>query len=148
LVPFRVTIPPDRRDPALPERLRAELPGILNWAVEGCVAWQQRGLATPESVRAATGDYLAAEDILASWVQETIVDDPQGFVRVADLHVRYQTWAKTAGERFMGLKRFSQVIEDRGFARSKHPVDRTRGFAGIKLLDAIGEMEHRHDSAR
>ena len=28
-----------RRDPGLPDRLAAELPGVLSWAVEGCIAW-------------------------------------------------------------------------------------------------------------
>lgn len=141
LVPFKVTIAPDKRDPSLPDRLRTELPGILAWALEGCIEWQEKGLATPESVRAATADYLSEEDVLAVWVEETIDQDPQGFVRVADLHANYQTWAKRFGERFMGLKRFSQVIEDRGFERGKHPVDRTRGFNGIKLIASIGETE-------
>ena len=35
LVPFTVTIPPDEQDPLLAQKLRAELPGILKWAVEG-----------------------------------------------------------------------------------------------------------------
>jgi P4 family phage/plasmid primase-like protien len=141
LVPFKVTIAPEKRDPTLPDRLRAELPGIMGWALEGCIEWQERGLDTPESVRAATNDYLSDEDVLAVWVEETIDSDPQGFVRVADLHANYQTWAKKFGERFMGLKRFSQVIEDRGFERGKHPVDRTRGFIGIKLIAASGSSE-------
>jgi len=39
LVPFDVTIPPKERDKRLLVKLRAELPGILNWALEGCQQW-------------------------------------------------------------------------------------------------------------
>jgi hypothetical protein len=44
LVPFNVTIPPEERDKDLANKLRAEWPGILNWAIEGCLKWQAEGL--------------------------------------------------------------------------------------------------------
>jgi putative DNA primase/helicase len=39
-IPFAVQIPKAERDKRLDERLRAELPGILAWAVRGCLEWQ------------------------------------------------------------------------------------------------------------
>ncbi|PLS83054.1 MAG: hypothetical protein CYG60_22800, partial [Actinobacteria bacterium] len=54
LIPFDVTIPEEEQDPRLPEKLQAELPGILAWAVRGCLDWQRDGLAEPEEVKAAT----------------------------------------------------------------------------------------------
>jgi putative DNA primase/helicase len=53
LVPFEVSFA-DRIDLKLPEKLRKELPGILNWAIAGCLAWQKHGLHTPAKVDAAT----------------------------------------------------------------------------------------------
>ena len=47
LVPFDVVIPPQDRDSDLPDKLKAELPGILAWAVRGCLEWQEQGLAAP-----------------------------------------------------------------------------------------------------
>ena len=47
LIPFNVTIGPEERDEQLPEKLKAEWPGILQWAIEGCLAWQQGGLCAP-----------------------------------------------------------------------------------------------------
>ena len=44
LIPFTVTIPKEQRDTTLPDKLLAELPGILAWAVQGCLTWQQEGL--------------------------------------------------------------------------------------------------------
>ena len=41
-------------DYELPEKLKAEYPGILAWAVRGCLKWQAEGLQPPERVRAAT----------------------------------------------------------------------------------------------
>jgi putative DNA primase/helicase len=139
LVPFRVTIPEEKRDPLLLQKLRQEWPGILAWAIEGCMEWQRIGLAPPESVRAATADYLSDEDVLALWIEEAIEGDAGGFVRVADLHGSYKTWAQRFDERFQGLKRFSQVLEDRGFVRGRHPKTRDRGFVGIRMRTQVGE---------
>ncbi|OQB35992.1 MAG: hypothetical protein BWY09_02081 [Candidatus Hydrogenedentes bacterium ADurb.Bin179] len=50
LIPFTVTIPPERRDGRLTEKLLKERDGILAWAVEGCSRWQRQGLKPPASV--------------------------------------------------------------------------------------------------
>ena len=54
MVPFTVTISPSERDPSLAEKLRAEFSGIMQWAVKGCLAWQNEGLNPPSAVRAET----------------------------------------------------------------------------------------------
>ena len=70
LVPFTVTIPAAERDPELMERLKAEWPGILQWAIDGCIVWQCGGLNTPAVVETATKEYFTAEDALARWLEE------------------------------------------------------------------------------
>ena len=50
LIPFDVTIPPEQRDKKLAEKLCKELPGILNWAIKGCLEWQEHGLVPPSAV--------------------------------------------------------------------------------------------------
>ena len=73
LVPFKVVIPPAERDKHLPEKLRDELPGILAWAVRGCLDWQRHGLGEPPAVIHATADYQSAEDVLANFIAECCV---------------------------------------------------------------------------
>jgi hypothetical protein len=77
LVPFLQVIPEEKRDEHLPEKLKAEWPAILRWAIDGCLAWQREGLAPPESARAATKDYLDAEDLLGQWLEESCVVSPK-----------------------------------------------------------------------
>ncbi|MBV9452643.1 MAG: hypothetical protein JOZ19_00760 [Rubrobacter sp.] len=67
LVPFDVRIPSGEVDRELPEKLKAELPGILAWAVRGCLDWQKNGLGEPEEVRAATEAYRAEMDVLVAF---------------------------------------------------------------------------------
>jgi putative DNA primase/helicase len=47
LIPFVVTIPLPERDLKLSEKLEAEWPGILQWMIDGCLAWQHTGLQAP-----------------------------------------------------------------------------------------------------
>ena len=38
--------------------------------IDGCVSWQELGLAPPKSVTDATTAYLESEDELAAWMEE------------------------------------------------------------------------------
>jgi putative DNA primase/helicase len=53
LVPFTITVPLKERDPELAEKLKAEWPGILAWAIQGCLEWQRIGLSPPKAVQSA-----------------------------------------------------------------------------------------------
>jgi len=101
LVPFTVTIPPDERDEKLPDKLRAELPGILAWMIEGCTEWRARRLAPPQIVTDATAAYLEEEDAIAAWIEEAGERDPSAWEKSGDLFGSWSGWANKAGE-FIG----------------------------------------------
>jgi len=133
LVPFDVTIPPQERNPALPELLKAELPGILWWAVEGCLDWQRRGLEPPEAVMRATADYLQAEDARQLWMDECCFQrEPDSWAKSSDLYVSWNHWAERAGELAGTQKAFSQALEDRGFTKEHRRTG--NGFQGLRLI--------------
>ena len=56
-------------DKSMPEKLKAEASGVLEWLVRGCLRWQRDGLNPPEKVRAATEEYRRNEDLLADFLQ-------------------------------------------------------------------------------
>jgi putative DNA primase/helicase len=66
LIPFDVTIPDDEQDARLPEKLAAELPGILAWCVRGCLAWLEIGLNPPDPVSRATDGYRREQDSIGA----------------------------------------------------------------------------------
>jgi putative DNA primase/helicase len=70
LIPFEVTIPDEEVDHDLPHTLLNELPGILNWAIEGCLEWKEHGLQEPPEVTRATQEYRAETDMLGQFVKE------------------------------------------------------------------------------
>lgn len=137
LVPFTVTIGEEERDPDLGEKLKAEFPGILRWAIEGCLAWQREGLNPPTTVRAATGDYLAAEDAVGRWIEDHCVIHPACWAASGALYAAYQEWCQQNGERQWSQKRFSETLRSRGFEPARTGAVGTKGFAGIGLREDV-----------
>jgi P4 family phage/plasmid primase-like protien len=132
LVPFTVTIPAAERDPQLSEKLKAEWPGILAWAIDGCLQWQREGLNTPAKVREATGDYFGAEDALGRWIDERCNLGVKEKASSNALFTSWREWAEKAGEYVGSQKNFSQSLEARdGIAHYR--TSQTRGYLGISL---------------
>jgi putative DNA primase/helicase len=131
LVPFAVTIPAEDRDHELAEKLKAEWPGILAWAIDGCLNWQESGLRVPEAVRVATEAYLEAEDAFAAWLDEKCDRRNAAWTSSTDLFASWTDWATKAGEQPGAMKRFTQQLEGRGFVSKRMKFG--RGFDGIMI---------------
>ena len=132
LIPFTVTFDEDERDPALADKLRAGLPGILAWAVAGCVAWQKEGLETPDTVAAATTAYRGQMDVLGAFLDECCVIEPQAKVKVSELYTRYEYWFASSGERDkLSKKAFGMRLAERGFTEARETGARWR--IGLRL---------------
>ena len=134
MIPFTVTIAPERRDPHLTEKLLAERDGILAWAVQGCLAWQHEGLKPPACVQAATEEYFEAEDALGRWIDERCVRVANAKSLTAELFSDWKQWAEMNGE-FVGTqRRFSDLLLTRGLEKWRNSVG-VRGFQGIGLME-------------
>jgi putative DNA primase/helicase len=132
LIPFTVTIPPEERDENLPAKLDAELPGILQWMIDSCLAWQKRGLSPPQAVTEATAQYLESEDTVTAWIEECSKRDPNAWEKTTALFGSWTQWATRAGEQIGTQKSFGQRLESKGidFQRKIHG----RGYRGLRLL--------------
>jgi P4 family phage/plasmid primase-like protien len=131
LVPFTVTIPPERRDKSLPDKLRGEAPGILRWAIDGALKWQRHGLNVPASIAAASEEYFDDEDTLGQFLTDETVADSNGFVTTTDLHQRFEQWSERQGLQSWTRRTLQKEIKSRGI----HDIRRNhgRGFIGISL---------------
>jgi putative DNA primase/helicase len=146
LIPFERVIPPERRNRALVEELRAELPGILRWAVEGCLAWQREGLSDTEAVAHAVAEYRAAEDRLAPFLDECCVVEPDGKISRPDLRRRYETWAQANVEgKALGPREFTAQLRLKGAVQKqiRSGGQAVRGWVGIRLRHQ-DELERGH----
>ena len=56
-IPFNRTFSVEEQDKTLQSKLMEELPGILNWAILGCLEWQREGLNPPQIVQDQVAEY-------------------------------------------------------------------------------------------
>jgi putative DNA primase/helicase len=131
LVPFTVTIPEGQKDPHLTAKLAEELPGILNWAIAGCLRWQREGLRVPQCVKAATEAYRAEEDVIGQFLDECTEKRPEARAGRTELYKAYRQWAEGAGISYpLTARRFNRQVEERGFQWVKsHGIQTWEGIA-------------------
>ena len=116
LIPFTVRIPDEEKDPELASKLAAELPGILNWAIAGCLRWQRERLRIPQCVKAATEAYRAEEDVIGQFLDECTEKRPEARAGRTELYKSYQDWAEGEGINHpLTARRFNRQVEERGF---------------------------------
>ncbi|MGZ8408131.1 MAG: phage/plasmid primase, P4 family [Caulobacteraceae bacterium] len=143
LLPFTVIIPPDHRDPNLFDKLRAEWPAILAWAIQGCLEWQADGLIPPAAVVAATAEYSDDEDSLGRWLEEECRRDPRAHQATAGLYASWKAWAERSGLSPGTEPKFREALARRGFQRKRVPGPNVSGFVGIRLRDYPDEPQWR-----
>ncbi len=119
LIPFRVKIPLSEVDRELPEKLNAELPGIFQWAIQGCLKWQKDGLDMPEALQAETQGYREEMDSIGNWTATSCTIDPAATAKSAELYDSYKEWSQANGEFVISQKMFSTRIAARGFHKKK-----------------------------
>lgn len=133
LVPF--TVKPKHVDTELPEKLKAEWPGILAWAVRGSAMWMHEGLNPPASVIEATQEYFDEEDPIGQWIKDRVQFDPKSteVVPIQTIFDNWNEWCGENGERGRNPKALSRILRERGgFISCK--TREFRGFRGIKLI--------------
>ncbi len=134
LIPFTVTIPPEKRDPRLPERLKAEWPGILAWMIRGCLAWQAEGLRPPSRVLDASAAYFEDQNAFQAWLDEATLAGPGLVAATSALYTSWKSWADARGEWAGTARHLSERLQSAGFEAVKDTVGlRGRGFRGLGL---------------
>jgi len=125
-----VSFKPARPDRDLTETLKAEMPGILAWAIEGCMVWQREGLGMPATVREATDAYFAEQDLVPQWLAERCLAGRQYDALSSALFRDWKAWAEARGEHAGSGKAFSANLE------RYHAKQTTRDgvkFRGLRL---------------
>jgi putative DNA primase/helicase len=133
LIPFNVRIPESERRPRheMLAELRAEYPGILAWAVRGCLDWQREGLGTPQAVTEATRQYRDDMDSLGIWIAEECIESPIVGEQSAALYKEFVQWCQNGGEKVISHTAFGTRLTERGYGKQRA----TRGvsYSGIRL---------------
>lgn len=149
MVPFLVTIPEDEVDLQLREKLRRELPGILNWMLEGCSKWLESGLNEPEIVREATNEYQVDQDRVGLYLSERTVPNKKSRVSATDLFQDHIEWLKCRNERRLpSQKMFGEQVKAHGIEARKSNIVYYLGVELVNPTDAdLDEAERRAGGA-
>lgn len=141
LIPFKHQVPKSQQDRQLESRLMAELPGILNWAIKGCLEWQQssQGLGMPDLVKQETQNYRATEDLLQRFLGDRCAINPSAGEYQKNLYAAYKAWAAENNEFAMSNRKFGEKLREHGFQK----VDRSGGncWIGLALSSGYGADE-------
>jgi phage/plasmid-associated DNA primase len=103
----------------------------MAWALQGCLDWQDGGLKPPAAIKAATENYLASEDSIASWVEECC--ERRGQVTLKAAHASYRDWCESNSQQALGRNTFADQLEARGFKRFKDSRSGVPIFHGLTL---------------
>ncbi len=119
LVPFTQNFT-GREDKQLEAKLKLELPGILNWALEGLKMWRAEGLdGIPVSVREATEKYKSDSDTIGQWLELRTCKASHMDVSSSIAYQDYRDWCNDNGFYALGNRSFKSSLEERGFTSSR-----------------------------
>lgn len=150
LVPFDVQIPEAERDPNLGRKLfEQERSGILNWLIEGLLAYLEGGLQEPAAVLNATREFREESDPVGAFLEACCVvsGEPYDTVSARDLGEAFNVWLDDRGEgqwqpRTISLKlkdkskRWKSPTTGKGFTQRKSS---TMSYDGVRFNDVFGK---------
>jgi putative DNA primase/helicase len=116
VIEFPVTISPAKQDKGLADRLIAELPGILRWALHGLSEWRKAGLAPPESVLQSTKSYRHDNDTVGQWIESACICEPARRASMKQLYETYKVWCEHSSLDALPNAAFGKELTRRGFA--------------------------------
>lgn len=145
LIPFEVVIANADQDKKLPHKLAGELSGILNWAIEGCLAWQRDGLGEPQRVQTATKKYSSEMDEVGQFIKDCCELGPKFTAPATELYDRFQAATKSR----MSQRSFGESLHRRGYESDRVTSGRHKGrkcWRGLRLIE-LAELEQLGDAA-
>lgn len=109
-IPWEFKIDPSQMRDDIDGILKAEAPGILNRILVGWFQYQDRGIQHPETVEAATEEYLAEVDPLRQFLDEHTILEGHARTYVSTLYERYKEFADLAGHTRWSMRVFSEKL--------------------------------------
>ena len=134
LIPFEVVVEEKNRDLELENKLKEELSGILNWAIEGCLKWQENGLQTPQKILDANKEYKSEMDTIENWMKDCwrSSTNPHTEIQASALYNSYKYWAEENGEYYkLSQRMLGQKLKERGFTNKRRSSGRF--YIGIEV---------------
>ena len=137
LIEWRYNVPSDKKDLLLDEKLKMELPGIFNWALEGLRRVKERSMRMTESQESQKllDAYKEAEDPIGRFFDEELTFDKEGVTPSKELYSLYRGWCEENGLRPETNQMFGRRLAKQKAQPSRPWVDgiQVRGWRGVRL---------------
>jgi putative DNA primase/helicase len=114
-------------DVALRRKLQMELPGILAWAVRGCLEWQKYGLREPQRISRATLGYRQESDQVGRFFKDRCDLQPARQTPAKELYDDYVLWCGRQHETPAANNLFAVKLAERGI----EGIQRKRESGGV-----------------
>lgn len=110
---------PAEPDHGLKAALQRELPGILSWAISGCLDWQRHGLLRPDSMVRETDAYFAAEDVIGQWMEDRCIIGPDEIGKSSAMLADLNVYLRAIGRPARTANNFAEEMERRGYKKRR-----------------------------
>lgn len=143
LIPFTAEFTKENRDPQLTEKLRRELPGILNWAIAGAVGWCKEGLPPCAIIDEAGQEYRSEMDRVQQFLDDCTERSDSGSTQASTLYKCYRAWCSEQGDRFpISSNKFCSEMKRRYKSRKTSAFNEYLGICINAFgLDLYNRME-------
>lgn len=132
MIPFDFKITDENDDRDLQQKLENELPGILNWAIEGLKKWKATGLTQPPAIMETTEQYREEEDSIGQFIEEECEIEKDTYIQSSIFKQRIKDYNK-----YLSQKTIDEYMRRKGF---RPKLDRlyidgkqTRCYIGISF---------------
>ena len=110
-IPFNRTFSAAEQDKTLQSKLMAELPGILNWATQGCLEWQQEGLNPPSVVTEQVAEYRTSMDSISQFLRDECEVGVDFSYSASQFYSAYRNWCFAVGKKPKNQTTFKRALE-------------------------------------
>lgn len=136
IIEISYQVPEELRDGELPKKLRAEAPGILNWALEGYHQYLSNGkkIHDPESVSKAVLSYRNDADQFQEFINDCCNFDKRAVTHLSSIYNRYCDWAERNKQKPLTRKEISERLSQQRMNLRKSQSNGSVTFVGISLI--------------
>ncbi len=133
MVPFPVSIPDHLKDRKLSEKFIHEAPGILAWAVRGCLLWQKEGLKPPSASRAMKEEYQDDMNILSEFFKTCCIVHKKAKCTTKALYEAYTDFCEKNSDNPIKKRTFGIALREHGYQSWRSGT--SRGWIGLRLIE-------------
>ncbi|MBC7785868.1 MAG: hypothetical protein H7Z18_00020 [Methylophilaceae bacterium] len=129
-------------DPDLKEKLKQELPGILNTALNAyALLGLIGGFTTPKESKEAAKEWRLESDQVAQFFEDKCMFQSHSLVESSEIYMKYKSWANSAGiNRIMGRKGFTDRLVRLG-ATLVRGTGGKRMIAGVSMQITVYDVD-------